>query len=190
LIGGYGEGFDASGYGYDTSTKPAPQTVPQADSTPGAFKPTRQPLLKPTGPIKYSKPYKESDASKPYFPSSFTIDYYNTLQWTDIKANHNKYYCIELHTAEENGRPYFRIYTHYGRTDDLAKKPDSGQKENRFYNTLAEAEVCALDQMNFTTGRIGHSHVDSPIFRLERLRVPHRREDHHQGVPEGGTGVQ
>jgi len=58
-----------------------------------------------------------------------------------LKENHNKYYCIELHTAKVNGKEHIRIYTHYGRTDDLAAKADSGAKENRFYDKLADAEV-------------------------------------------------
>jgi poly [ADP-ribose] polymerase len=62
------------------------------------------------------------------------------LQVTDIKTNRNKYYAIELHSTEEKGKAYFRVYTHYGRTDDLETNPDSGQKECRYFETLPEAE--------------------------------------------------
>ena len=41
------------------------------------------------------------------------------LQVTDIKTNHNKYYALELHRAALKGKPAFRVFTHYGRTDDL-----------------------------------------------------------------------
>ena len=60
------------------------------------------------------------------------------LQKTDIKANNNKYYAIELHSGK--GKPAFRVFTHYGRTDDLDSNPDAGQKECRYFPTLAAAQ--------------------------------------------------
>ena len=61
------------------------------------------------------------------------------LQKTDIKANNNKYYAIELHSGK--GKPGFRVFTHYGRTDDLDSNPDAGQKECRYFPTLAAAQA-------------------------------------------------
>ena len=36
---------------------------------------------------------------------------------------------------------YFRLYTHYGRLDDLAKKPESGVRQVRIYNSQAECDA-------------------------------------------------
>jgi poly [ADP-ribose] polymerase len=33
------------------------------------------------------------------------------------------------------------VFTHYGRTDDLESNPDSGQKENRYFDSLIEAQA-------------------------------------------------
>ena len=86
------------------------------------------------------KAWKHGQPGTPYFPEEFEIVKKAVLQVTDIKSNHNKYYAIELHRAEEKGKQLFRVFTHYGRTDDLEKDPDSGQKECRFFDTLAEAQ--------------------------------------------------
>src|SRR5262249_51656506 len=59
---------------------------------------------------------------------------------TDIKTNRNKYYAIELHRAQIGGKECFRVFTHYGRTDDLETNPDAGQKECRYFDTLHEAQ--------------------------------------------------
>jgi hypothetical protein len=63
------------------------------------------------------------------------------LQVTDIKTNHNKYYAIEVHQGTLNSKPVFRVFTHYGRTDDLEKNPEAGQKECRYASTLGEAQA-------------------------------------------------
>jgi len=64
------------------------------------------------------------------------------LQVTDIKTNRNKYYAIELHAAQEGTVGSFRVFTHYGRTDDLETNPDAGAKESRFFDALGEARAC------------------------------------------------
>ncbi|MGE3819288.1 MAG: WGR domain-containing protein, partial [Isosphaeraceae bacterium] len=56
----------------------------------------------------------------------------------DIKTNRNKYYALELHEAAGQ----FRVYTHYGRTDDLETNPDAGQKECRYFSERWEAQSC------------------------------------------------
>ena len=78
--------------------------------------------------------YDISDPKAPFFPQnynviknavlhvcnffSFTINL-NLLQFTDLSANINKYYGMEIHEARENGKFYYRVYTTYGKTDDL-----------------------------------------------------------------------
>ena len=73
------------------------------------------------------KAWKFGAGGEPYFPAKFDIVKKAVLQITDIKTNRNKYYAVELHKAEEKGKAYFRVFTHYGRTDDLETNPDSGQ---------------------------------------------------------------
>lgn len=87
------------------------------------------------------KAWKDGAAGQPTFPEDYEITQKAVLQVTDIKTNRNKYYAIELHTAQQNGANVFRVFTHYGRTDDLESNPESGQKENRYFNSLAEAQA-------------------------------------------------
>jgi poly [ADP-ribose] polymerase len=86
------------------------------------------------------KTWKNGELGEPRFPAEFAIVRKAVLQVTDIKTNRNKYYAIELHSAQENSADHYRVFTHYGRTDDLEKNPDSGQKECRYFDSLAEAE--------------------------------------------------
>ncbi len=85
------------------------------------------------------KAWKFGDTSAPSFPTDFEIVQKAVLQVTDIKNNNNKYYAIELHQA---GPASFRVFTHYGRTDDLEMNPDAGQKECRYFSSLGEAQAC------------------------------------------------
>lgn len=87
------------------------------------------------------KSWKFGDAGAPAFPDDFEIARKAVLQVTDIKTNHNKYYAIEVHQGTLKGKPVFRVFTHYGRTDDLEKNPEAGQKECRYANTLGEAQA-------------------------------------------------
>ncbi len=86
-----------------------------------------------------AKAWKHSDSSQPKFASDFEIAKKAVLQVTDLKNNNNKYYAIELHTAK-SGSMKFRVFTHYGRTDDLETNPDAGMKESRFFEDLDEAQ--------------------------------------------------
>ena len=88
------------------------------------------------------KSWTSGEVGEPVFPDDFEIVKKAVLQVTDIKTNHNKYYALELHEAEDEGKTRFRVFTHYGRTDDLETNPDAGQKECRYFDTLAEAEAC------------------------------------------------
>src|SRR5712664_2731995 len=87
------------------------------------------------------KAWKVGQPGTPDFPEDFNNVKKAVLQVTDIKTNHNKYYAIELHQAAHKGKTLFRVFTHYGRTDDLETNPDAGQKECRYFGTLAEAEA-------------------------------------------------
>jgi poly [ADP-ribose] polymerase len=104
------------------------------------------------------KAWKQGESGEPSFPEEFEIVRKAVLQVTDIKSNHNKYYAIELHSASASGadgtygangkaakpakgQSPFRVFTHYGRTDDLETNPDSGQKECRYFDSLPEAQA-------------------------------------------------
>jgi predicted DNA-binding WGR domain protein len=84
------------------------------------------------------KASREGDPAAPGFPDDFEVLQKAVLQVTDIKTNRNKYYAIELHQAGAA----FRVFTHYGRTDDLESNPDAGAKENRFFAASGEANAC------------------------------------------------
>lgn len=81
------------------------------------------------------KAWKSGSSGEPKFPSKFTILRKAVLQKTDISNNNNKYYAIELHKAGKK----FRVFTHYGRTDDLNSNPDAGAKESRYCSSETEA---------------------------------------------------
>lgn len=81
------------------------------------------------------KAWREGAAGEPTFPTAFDVLQKAVLQVTDIKTNRNKYYAVELHAAAGK----YRVYTHYGRTDDLDVNPDAGARESRYFNSLDEA---------------------------------------------------
>ena len=87
------------------------------------------------------KAWKLSDSAAPKYPDDFEIAKKAVLQVTDIKNNNNKYYAIELHTATAKGKTTYRVFTHYGRTDDLDTNPDAGQKECRFFDDAGSAQA-------------------------------------------------
>lgn len=83
-----------------------------------------------------SEIYKEGSVDEPNFPSKFEVVKKSVLQVTDIKTNKNKYYAIELHSANNS----YRVFTHYGRTDDLDSNPNAGARESRYFSSSYEAE--------------------------------------------------
>ncbi len=106
------------------------------------------------------KAWKDGAAGQPHFPEEYEISQMAVLQVTDIKTNRNKYYAIELHVAKSNGQDTYRVFTHYGRTDDLETNPDSGQKENRFFDNLFEAQAGYQSIYNEkTSSRKGYKEV-------------------------------
>ena len=86
------------------------------------------------------KVYRLENAPK--FPAKFLIVSKAVLQKTDVKNNNNKYYAIELHSQDTKKPTQFRVFTHYGRTDDLDSNPDAGVKECRMFGTIHEAQRC------------------------------------------------
>ena len=89
-----------------------------------------------------TKVWKSGESGQPSFPQDYDVVQKAVLQVTDIKSNHNKYYALELHAAEGAKVPKpCRLFTHYGRTDDLETNPDGGQKECRYFGTLTEAQA-------------------------------------------------
>jgi predicted DNA-binding WGR domain protein len=83
------------------------------------------------------KSWKLHDPKAPAFPEDFEVVEKAVLQLTDIQSNHNKYYAIEIHSSGV----LFRVFTHYGRTDDLENDPDAGAKECRYFSSLVDAQV-------------------------------------------------
>jgi poly [ADP-ribose] polymerase len=137
------------------------------------------------------KAWKEGSAGEPTFPSSYEVVKKAVLQVTDIKSNHNKYYAIEIHTASNK----FRVYTHYGRTDDLDSNPNAGCRESRYlssfddaerlYNTIYNQKTSprkGYKEVNLASSRIGSSksigqssgHVDTKT--LEKISGGNTKE--------------
>jgi predicted DNA-binding WGR domain protein len=103
------------------------------------------------------KAWRVGAAGEPKFPDSFKIVKKAVLQNTDIKTNHNKYYALELHQAGSS----FRVFTHYGRTDDLASNPGSGVRECRYHLSAAQAEANYLEiYRQKTSARKGYREVN------------------------------
>ena len=85
------------------------------------------------------KSYRIGAAGEPDYASDYEIVKKAVLQVTDIKTNRNKYYAIELHQAKSGTYP-FRVFTHYGRTDDLDTNPNAGTREARYHAKASDAE--------------------------------------------------
>lgn len=80
--------------------------------------------------------WREAAVGEPKFSKDFDVVKKAVLQVTDIKTNRNKYYAVELHASKDK----YRVYTHYGRTDDLDSNPEAGIRESRYCSSLEEAE--------------------------------------------------
>lgn len=127
------------------------------------------------------KIYKADDPHAPHFPKDYdivrrdvlnvhvilvilfrvvglTVSSWYRVQVTELNENRNKFYSMELHEGKERGKSYFRIYTHYGRTDLLDADSQSGldstggvaeessdlfveRKECRYLHSLQQANV-------------------------------------------------
>ena len=115
-----------------------------------------------------AKAWKEGAAGAPSFASDFEVLKKAVLQVTDIKTNRNKYYAIELHQAQGGGGDHpFRVYTHYGRTDDLEANPNAGVRESRFFGSRGEAEAQYTKiYKQKTSKRKGYKEVDLASSRI------------------------
>ncbi|MDP2435881.1 MAG: WGR domain-containing protein [archaeon] len=96
------------------------------------------------------------------------------LQVTEIDANHNKYYSIELHEGKSaKGQPVSRVFTHYGRVADLASNPMAGQKEVRYTASPKESKLFFDWLLYEKTGpskgyrrvELSHSNIGSDLMR-------------------------
>ena len=117
------------------------------------------------------KAWKHGDPKQPAFPDDFAVVRKAVLQVTDLKTNRNKYYAVELHAAGEPASA-FRVFTHYGRTDDLDANPDSGQKECRYCDQLAAAEAAyqAIYRQKTGAGK-GYQEVSLASVRIGSSRA-------------------
>lgn len=88
------------------------------------------------------KAWRDGAAGAPSYPSDFEVQKKAVLQKTDLRENNNKYYAIELHKA---GAHDYRVYTHYGRTDDLESNPMAGTRESRFFPGDPGAAMASYD---------------------------------------------
>ncbi|MFT5680172.1 MAG: poly [ADP-ribose] polymerase [Myxococcota bacterium] len=103
------------------------------------------------------KAWRVGAAGEPKFPANFKIVKKAVLQNTDIKTNHNKYYALELHQSSSQ----FRVFTHYGRTDDLAVNPGAGVRECRYHLNGGAAEANYQDiYRQKTSARKGYKEVN------------------------------
>jgi len=138
------------------------------------------------------KSWKEGESGAPEFPAEFEVRNSAVLQVTDIKTNRNKYYAIELHAAENR----FRVYTHYGRTDDLETSPDAGVRESRFFASLADADACyAKIYAQKTSAAKGYKELSLASARIGSHRLRGQSSGHVDDETLGrlaaddGTGV-
>ena len=114
-----------------------------------------------------TRAWKLEESAAPPFPEEYEIRRKAVLQVTDIRSNQNKYYAIELHTATAKGQTLCRLFTHYGRTDDLETNPDAGRKECRYFADLAEAEASyAGIYREKTSARKGYREVSLAATRI------------------------
>jgi len=136
------------------------------------------------------KTWKVGTTGEPNFPSDFDVIKKAVLQVTDIKTNRNKYYAVELHQGDGK----YRVFTHYGRTDDLDTNPHAGMREARYGNMYECQSVYdqiykqktgprkGYKELNLASSRIGSDksvgkssgHVDNQT--LERIQGKNKTE--------------
>lgn len=107
--------------------------------------------------------WKDGTTGEPKYPDNFDVVKKAVLQITDIKTNRNKYYAIELHKSGTK----FRVFTHYGRTDDLETNPNAGVRESRYCSSLVEAQsVYDTIYKQKTSARKGYKEVNLASSRI------------------------
>lgn len=75
------------------------------------------------------------------YAKEFTILGQVVLQLSNLGKNNNKYYALELHQDTKKSNSQFRVFCHYGRTCDLEKNPQAGQKCYRYFSNENDAKV-------------------------------------------------
>ncbi|KAM9986184.1 hypothetical protein ACTFIY_010621 [Dictyostelium cf. discoideum] len=82
--------------------------------------------------------YGTNELKQPYFPEEYLILKSNLLSSTIIgKQNTNKFFYLELHQAIDNNlEKFYRIFTQFGRTDEIQK---SNSQHRYVNNDLKEA---------------------------------------------------
>eukprot|EP00029_Vermamoeba_vermiformis_P008738 TRINITY_DN4171_c0_g1_i1.p1 TRINITY_DN4171_c0_g1~~TRINITY_DN4171_c0_g1_i1.p1 ORF type:complete len:2196 (-),score=786.80 TRINITY_DN4171_c0_g1_i1:32-6574(-) len=158
------------------STPSSVITAPQhQDVDPNRVIPNqRKPRPTVLGQFEKAKVWRTDDKNQPAFPVEYDLIYYDTLQWTDVQSNHNKYYCLEYHIGKIDGKEKYRLYTHYGRTDDLITKGNnSGRRECRYYDSNDKAENGYAALIEEKTLTKGYRRVDLLISNIgsEKLRA-------------------
>uniref|UniRef100_A0A6B2KWG6 Poly [ADP-ribose] polymerase n=1 Tax=Arcella intermedia TaxID=1963864 RepID=A0A6B2KWG6_9EUKA len=150
---------------------------------------SKKPREVPTASTPKVRAFKTTDPNLPPFPQDFSLIYYKTLQWTDVSKNHNKYYVLEYHKGNPSG---YRLASHYGRTDDLVKKPGSGQKEYRFYESEEDAENAFAGLINEKTVVKGYRVVELVFSNVGSEKLQSLGKEMHLGtlVEEKETGSE
>ena len=149
-----------------------------------------------------AKAWKIGAPGEPDFPAEHEIIKKAVLQVTDIKTNRNKYYAIELHAADGA----YRVFTHYGRTDDLESNPNAGTREGRYFPSLHEAEASyssiygqktssrkGYKEVNLASSRIGSEraqgtssgHVDAKTIERTRSKTKKKVKVPKSSIPPG-----
>lgn len=125
------------------TTSTAPQRPPSPPPVRQASAPAPSPSKKPAGSFKQPQRGKAYSYYDPtiYFPEDYEIVKTDILQVTRLQKNNNKFYVLELHKAVDGGQEYFRVFSHFGRTDDLTKNPNAGMRQCRYSPTLQAAEA-------------------------------------------------
>ncbi|ETO18718.1 hypothetical protein RFI_18539 [Reticulomyxa filosa] len=87
------------------------------------------------------KSYGWGDSKAPKFPSEdgYDLKRFVCLMCSNLGSNNNKYYVLEQHVSKDG--PQFRLFTHYGRLDDLTDNPNGGRKECRYYDSQDECDA-------------------------------------------------
>ncbi len=87
------------------------------------------------------KSYKAGAAGEPSFPADFEIYDSVTLQVTDFKSNHNKYYALELHVGKVGKKDTYRVRKMDLRTKLLRSEFDQVWLTNLLSSILTTVEL-------------------------------------------------
>jgi len=119
------------------------------------------------------QPWKANDPEQPTFPDDYQIDKHCILQMVG-KDDVARYYSLEVHISSQEGNDSFRLYTHYGRCEDLLSKGNgSGQREVRYYGSLEDATKGYVHILNSKVDKGYFEPEDEePIFDILKIGSP------------------